>query len=366
MSGRTDRLAPRSTNRGLAESISRGVRRGLAAARRGIDRIEGLVLGPGDPDAIPVRIGAATPPTAVDTYWGEHTVYAPPFHTARASLAHLRWRAREYPLFEPLMELYGDHTDETVVDYGCGLGNDLVGFLVLGKARHVIGIDVSRKALELARRRLALHRIASERVTLIQVGDGNVTVPLDDASVDLVYCEGVLHHTSAPSALLSEFHRVLKPGAKAAIMVYNRSSIYYHLYTAYQRQVLEGAFAGLSVDEAFRRNTDGEECPISRACEPDAFTRDCEAAGFDVRFVGGYFARLELELFRSLREQAVADSRLADEHRAFLRDLTLDADGYPRFRGSYAGIGGVYHLVASQMSRQRELDEHHPVALTAA
>lgn len=349
----------------LADALSRGARRGLTAARRVIDRIEGIISGAGDPDAIPIRIGASAPPTAVDAYWGEHTVYAPPFYTARASLAHLRWRAREYPLFEPLMELYGDHADDTVVDYGCGLGNDLVGFLVMGKARHVIGIDVSRKALELARRRLALHRIDGEQATLIQVGDGNVSVPLDDASVDLVYCEGVLHHTSAPGALLSEFHRVLKPGAKAAIMVYNRASIYYHLFTAYQRQVVEGAFAGLPIDEAFRRNTDGEECPISRAYEPDDFVRDCEAAGFDVRFVGGYFAKLELELFGSLAEQAIADSRLADEHRAFLRELTVDPDGYPRYRGSYAGIGGVYHLVASPMNRHRELGESRPAALSS-
>jgi SAM-dependent methyltransferase len=264
------------------------------------------------------------------------------------------------------MELYGDHAQDTVLDYGCGLGNDLVGFLVLGNAWHAVGIDVSRKALELARRRLALHRIDGERVTLIQVGDGSESVPLDDASVDLVYCEGVLHHTSSPSALLSEFHRVLKPGARAAIMVYNRASLYYHLFTAYQKQILDGAFRGLPVDEAFRKNTDGEECPISRAYEPDAFERDCEVAGFEVRFVGGYFAQLELELFTSLGEQAVTDPRLGDEHRAFLRELTVDADGYPRYRGFYAGIGGVYHLVAIPVNRHRELAERPAPMTTAA
>jgi hypothetical protein len=65
-----------------------------------------------------------------------------------------------------------------------------------------------------------------------------------------------------------------------------------------------------------------------------------------VRFVGGYFARLELELFETLRDPAISDPRLGDEHRAFLRELSVDESGYPRYRGSYAGIGGVYHLVA--------------------
>lgn len=129
-------------------------------------------------------------------------------------------------------------------------------------------------------------------------------------------------------------------------MVYNRQSLWYHLYTAYQRQVLDGAYAGLSLDEAFQRNTDGEDCPISRAYEPDRFVAECEAAGFTTRFVGGYFATLELTLFKSLSERAIGDVRLGEEHRRFLRELQVGADDFPRYRGHYAGIGGVYHLVA--------------------
>jgi SAM-dependent methyltransferase len=169
---------------------------------------------------------------------------------------------------------------------------------------------------------------------------------LDDDSVDLVFCEGVLHHTSHPGGLLREFGRILRPGARAAIMVYNRQSLWYHLYTAYQRQVLEGAYAGMSLDEAFQRNTDGEDCPISRAYEPDRFLAECEAVGFRARFVGGYFAMLELDLFESLAEQAIGDERLGEEHRQFVDELQVGSDGLPRYRGHYAGIGGVYHLVA--------------------
>jgi len=326
--------------------VRSGLRRLARAALGGLDRAEGLVARTGDPDAIPIVISAIGRTTPVDSYWAEHTVRSTPFRTARASRRYLRLWAREYPLFEPLMELYGDHRTDTVVDYGCGPGNDLVGFLVAGGAHRVIGIDVSRKALELARHRLALHRIGSDRVTLIQVVDGAATIPLDDASVDLIYCEGVLHHTSDPDGILREFRRILRPGADATIMVYNRDSLWYHLYTAYRRQVLDGAFAGLTIDEAFQRNTDGEDCPISRAYAPDDFVAACGAAGFRTRYVGGYFAKLELELFASLADQAMKDGRLGEEHRQFIRELEMSSDGFPRYRGSYAGIGGVYHLVA--------------------
>ena len=64
---------------------------------------------------------------------------------------------------------------------------------------------------------------------------------------------------------------MLRPGGEVRIMVYNRLSLWFHLYTAYVKKVVEGAFAGLTVEEAFTLNTDGEECPISHAYLPDEF-----------------------------------------------------------------------------------------------
>ena len=90
--------------------------------------------------------------------------------------------------------------------------------------------------------------------------------------------------------MLAEFRRVLKPGGRATIMVYNRPSIWYHLYTAYEKMVVEDAFPGLTVDEAFTRNTDGPECPISEAWEPDDVIAMCADSGFQTFFTGGYMA----------------------------------------------------------------------------
>ena len=84
--------------------------------------------------------GAVTP---VERYWTGHTVRSSPFVSAAGSLRYLRWRAQEYPLFHSLMELWADHRDDVVLDYGCGPGNDLTGFLVESQARHVAAIDVS-------------------------------------------------------------------------------------------------------------------------------------------------------------------------------------------------------------------------------
>jgi ubiquinone/menaquinone biosynthesis C-methylase UbiE len=289
------------------------------------------------------RFGRFTP-TAVDAYWTEHTVNSKPFESARESADYLEWRFEQYPLCRNFMELWGEHHGEVLLDYGCGPGDDLVGFLLYSGARRVVGVDVSERALALARERVGLHRIDLSRVELIQTGDASRRVPLPDGSIDFVNCSGVLHHTSHPEALLSEFHRVLRPAGRANIMVYNRESIWFHLYAAYVKVVLEGRYAGLETEDAFARTTDGEQCPISRCYRPSEFVRMAERAGFSAEFVGGYLSLTELECLERYREQAVGDERLAVDHREFLEAVVRDDAGLPMVGGKHAGIGGSYRL----------------------
>jgi SAM-dependent methyltransferase len=295
-------------------------------------------------EEIPVQQGIGESRSAVDDYWAEQTVNSVPFKSARESLAYLDWRFDEYPLFRELMDLYGDHAGETVIDYGCGPGNDLVGFLEYSAAAQVIGVDVSEKALNLARHRLALHRVDPARLRLIQITDADSYLPVTDCSVDHVYCEGVLQHTSSPEKILAEFYRVLRPGACSCIMVYNRHSIWRNLYTAYVKMILEGEFAGLTLDEAFARNTDGPKCPLSRNYAPESFSALCMKQGFTVEYRGGYLCAAELECLDKYGQQALADPRLSEEIVSFLRNITKDDRGFPMYRGKHAGVGGVYLL----------------------
>ena len=265
------------------------------------------------------------------------------FRSKRASERNLQWRFDQYPLFREFSGLWGHHDDQVILDYGCGPGNDLTGFAINTGARRLIGFDVSPTALDLARKRLELHGVA-DRVDLVHGADDDPSIPLEDAGVDHVNCQGVLHHTSHPEAILAEFARVLRPGGTATIMVYNRDSVWLHLYTAYEKMIVEGAFAGLDVDEAFARNTDGPDCPISRCYTAEDFLGVCRSAGLDGDAIGGYLSRRELQALETSWARALADPRLAAEHRAFLRDLTFDFNGFPMYRGRHAGIGGTFRL----------------------
>ena len=282
----------------------------------------------------------------MDRYWNRHLVRREPFGSAEESASYLEWRFDEYPLFREFSGLWGDHDGQVVLDYGCGPGNDVVGFLIHTGARKVIGIDVSASALELARERIALHEVDPERFELIEASDSEPTIPLPDGSVAFFQSMGVLHHTSEPLAILRELRRVIRAGGEARVMVYNRDSLWLHLYTAYVIKIREGRYPELSDEEAFEHTTDGPDCPIARCYDPEEFIALCAEAGFEAGFLGGYLSRHELALLDSDGEQAIGDDRLGAEHRDFLRELERDGDGYPTWRGKHAGVGGSYLLVA--------------------
>ena len=102
---------------------------------------------------------------------------------------------------------------ETVVDVGSGTGTMLreLGTLV-GPGGRAVGVEPNPR----------LRAVATERATAsanISVIDGLAgTLPFDDESVDLVWCERVLQHLTDPQGAFTEFARVLRPGGRAVVL----------------------------------------------------------------------------------------------------------------------------------------------------
>lgn len=81
------------------------------------------------------------------------------------------------------------------------------------------------------------------------------------------------------------------------MILYNRDRVMFHLWIAYVQLIVNNAFPGLTVDQAFTKSTDGPA--------------------------------------------ALAEPKLADEHRQFISELESGERGCPTWRGKLAGIGGV-------------------------
>ena len=298
---------------------------------------------PGAMEKIHKAVHGATEPVvapSTEEYWSEHNVTLHHrFKDAAESLEYFRWRNDQYFGYIELMTV-SDAAGLTVVDFGCGPGNDLVGFGVYSKPARLIGIDVSGPSIAEARDRVALHAIDCE---LVHLGSTEQSLPLADGTVDLVHSSGVLHHTPDPTAVLREFHRVLKPGGKARIMVYHQRSLWMHLYVAYQKMLVEGQFAGMSLAEAFQKTTDGPHCPISLAYTAEGFLALAREAGFTGRLLGSSISSIEMTLMAK-RYDAIQDARLPPESRRFLYSLKFDDRGLPMFDGVTAGIGACFEL----------------------
>ena len=100
-----------------------------------------------------------------------------------------------------------------VLDAGCGEGIDLVN-QVRRPGVEMVGVELSRGGC-----RTSLWRSQGRWNTHIVQAD-LARLPFDDHQFDFVYSYGVLHHLAAPEAGAAELLRVLKPGGRCLIYLY--------------------------------------------------------------------------------------------------------------------------------------------------
>lgn len=284
--------------------------------------------------------GEESPITSTQ-YWSGYHVEIPEggFSNAESSLAHFEWRNFTHPGYIELMPV-GDADGLVVMDYGCGPGNDVIGFGNYSKATELHAVDVSPLAIYICKRRAELHGL-DVRFHLIKESPPEIT--LADKSVDLIHSSGVLHHTPDPLSILQEFRRVIKNDGRAQIMVYHYDSIWMHLYVAYQKMIVEGKFKGMAKRQAFEKTMDGEGCPIARCYTQEEFIALCREAGFECTCTGSSLSTLEMNLLPK-RFDAIRDRRLDSESRQFLYSLTFNEKLWPLHNGSVSGVNACFRL----------------------
>ena len=237
---------------------------------RGIDAARVLVT-PGDEgfgprlaafvDAQRQRAGRAASIETGDSYkdqvqnqWNQNPVGSQ--HARDAQPHTLEWflevERHRYGVYAPWMPEameFGQHAGHEVLEIGGGMGTDLAQFAANGAA--VTDIDLAAGHLRLAEENFRLRGLRGRFLH-----HDAESLPFDDRSFDLVYSNGVLHHTPNTAAVVREIHRVLRPGGRAIVMLYAENSLHYWRKLVWLFGVKEGLLDRISMGEIMSRTVE--------------------------------------------------------------------------------------------------------------
>ena len=107
---------------------------------------------------------------------------------------------------ETVQELTSTLMFDRALDIGCGDGS--ISLPLLPRCNRLTLLDLSRKMLELARRRIP----AARKNDVDLIGGDFMGVDLDSKSFDLIFCIGVLAHVDSPVAVIEKVAQLAKPG----------------------------------------------------------------------------------------------------------------------------------------------------------
>jgi ubiquinone/menaquinone biosynthesis C-methylase UbiE len=175
------------------------------------------------PDRDPDSSGEAAfadPKQAVLDFWDEASCGEAVLLDGLTREDYLEAAARRYEL-EPYIKEFAQFEageGKRVLEIGVGLGADHQLWAQSGA--RLFGIDLTPRAIEHTARRFDWLGLSST----LQCGDAE-RLDFDDASFEIVYSWGVLHHSPDTPRAIKEVHRVLTPGGVAKIMIYNKYSV---------------------------------------------------------------------------------------------------------------------------------------------
>jgi SAM-dependent methyltransferase len=158
-----------------------------------------------------------------------------------------RHRYQEYAPWMPSVMGFNEFKGKRLLEVGCGMGTDLLQFARGGA--DCTGVDLTPRSVEISSLHLGLYDMRAD----FALCDGE-RLPFADESFDVVYSNGVLHHTPDTAQAVREVHRVLRPGGLARVMLYHRNSLYYWTEIILHRGLLRGHFLrGHSPEEIMSR-----------------------------------------------------------------------------------------------------------------
>lgn len=160
-----------------------------------------------------------------------------------------------------------------------GLGYGTLGQILAENAAWYQGLDVAYGPVKMMNHRLRMHCLPGRTIQ-----GSALEMPLSSNSFDHVVSIGCFHHTGDASRCVHETYRVLKPGGRAVIMLYNQFS--YRLWLRWPGRTFVGLLRDLEKLDGMDSTSYGQR----KAYDRDRTGRAApETAFFSVKKVRNMF-----------------------------------------------------------------------------
>lgn len=201
---------------------------------------------------------------AVHDYWnrascGTNTTAAEKF--SRAYFDEIEQFRYRYEPAIPVFARFPEWKGKKVLEVGVGAGTDFLQFARAGAI--LSGVDLTEEAVANASHRLEVYNLPPADLRVCNAEK----LPFDDASFDLVWSWGVIHHANDTEQCLREIARVARPGGSVKVMLYNLDSVHTWV-TALRHGTLDRRKAMWSYQESVgtKAYTEGEAGAMAARC----------------------------------------------------------------------------------------------------
>ncbi|MEK7412370.1 MAG: methyltransferase domain-containing protein, partial [Planctomycetota bacterium] len=141
------------------------------------------------------------------------------------------------------------YSGKKVLEIGAGLGTDHAQFAKAGAI--TTDFDLAEGHLNMAKKNFAARGLPGEFI----LGDAE-KLDLPEATFDVVYSFGVIHHTPGTEEVVRRIHKVLKPGGEAIIMVYAKHSWNYWYKDWWKLYIRGGLRKTMTMADVLSANTE--------------------------------------------------------------------------------------------------------------
>ncbi len=172
---------------------------------------------------------------------------------------------------------FASFRDKKVLELGCGVGYDALEFLRNGA--HYTGIDITPQNI----RRCVEHSAFYGYSANVMEGDAE-HLSFPDQFFDVVFSNGVLHHTPDILESFRETVRVLKHGGEFWAIVYHKNSVFYWLTLFLFDHLLRFGFLKRTFQDRLSmiEYTTSEERPLVKVYSQSELRKLLTAAGLRV------------------------------------------------------------------------------------